>query len=250
MLGHIQAAYHQIEDALQAQRRFVADASHELRTPLTTIRGNIGLLSLASEVSSEDRREALQDMSSEAERMSRLVGNLLVLARADAGLHIEKQPVHVQDIMQEVYRQARVLSDGVRLRLDEPQPAQVEGSPDYLKQLLLILVDNALKNTPPGGEVRLADPIENGYVRLTVQDTGKGIPADALPHIFERFYQADKSRTGGGTGLGLAIAKWIAEEHGGHIEAQSELGAGSTFTVWLPHNGHAPEPEPITPGAA
>ncbi|HLG72450.1 MAG TPA: HAMP domain-containing sensor histidine kinase [Chloroflexota bacterium] len=242
MLGHIQSAYQQIENALQAQRRFVADASHELRTPLTTIRGNIGLLSAEAEMPSEDRREALQDMASEAERMSRLVANLLVLARADAGLHISKQPVNVDEIMQEVYRHARVLSDGVSLRLEGPQPAVVEGSPDYLKQLLLILVDNALKNTPPGGEVRMADPVENGTVRLMVSDTGKGIPAEALPHIFERFYQADKSRTGGGTGLGLAIAKWIAEEHGGRIEAQSQVGAGSTFTVVLPRNGHEPEP--------
>ncbi|HEY8693735.1 MAG TPA: sensor histidine kinase, partial [Chloroflexota bacterium] len=127
---------------------------------------------------------------------------------------------------------------------------EVEGSPDYLKQLLLILVDNAIKNTPSGGEVRLADPIESGFVRLTVSDTGKGIPAEALPHIFERFYQADKSRTGGGTGLGLAIAKWIAEEHGGRIEAQSQLGAGSTFTVWLPSNGHQSAPEQIQAGMA
>jgi two-component system, OmpR family, sensor kinase len=250
MLGHIQDAYQQIENALQAQRRFVADASHELRTPLTTIRGNIGLLATAPDVSNQDRREALDDMSSEAERMSRLVSNLLVLARADAGLHIPKQPVHVEDIMQDVYRQTRVLSDGVALRLEHLQPVEVEGSPDYLKQLLLILVDNAFKNTPSGGEVRMADPVEDGFVRLTVSDTGKGIPADALPHIFERFYQADKSRTGGGTGLGLAIAKWIAEEHGGRIEAQSRLGAGSTFTVWLPRNSHAPAPEPVQAGMA
>jgi two-component system, OmpR family, sensor kinase len=244
MLGHIQDAYQQIENALQAQRRFVADASHELRTPLTTIRGNIGLLSAAPEVSSQDRREALEDMSGEAERMSRLVSNLLVLARADAGLHIAKQPVHLEEVMQEVYRQARVISNGVALRLDQPQEAEVVGSPDYLKQLLLILVENAIKNTPSGGEVRLADPVENGYVRLTVSDTGRGIPAESLPHIFERFYQADKSRTGGGTGLGLAIAKWIAEEHDGRIEVQSQLGAGSTFTVWLPRNGHTPKPAP------
>ncbi|HEX6512990.1 MAG TPA: HAMP domain-containing sensor histidine kinase, partial [Chloroflexota bacterium] len=249
MLGHIEAAYQQIEHALQAQRRFVADASHELRTPLTTIRGNIGLLSTAK-VSQEDRRDALNDMAGEAERMSRLVSNLLVLARADAGLHISKQPVRVDDILQEVYRHARVLSDGVQLRLDGPQPAQVEGSPDYLKQLLLILVDNALKNTPPGGEVCLADPVENGYVRLMVRDTGKGIPPDALPHIFDRFYQADTSRSSGGTGLGLAIAKWIAEEHGGRIEAQSQVGVGSTFTVWLPRNGHqaAPAPDGVAVG--
>ncbi|HVA24660.1 MAG TPA: HAMP domain-containing sensor histidine kinase, partial [Chloroflexota bacterium] len=229
---------------------FVADASHELRTPLTTIRGNIGLLARAPSVSTQDRREALEDMSSEAERMSRLVSNLLVLARADAGLHIAKQPVHVEDIMQEVYRQSRVLSNGVALRLDDPQSAEVEGSPDYLKQLLVILMENAIKNTPSGGEVRLADLIENGFVRLTVSDTGKGIPPDALPHIFERFYQADKSRTGGGTGLGLAIAKWIAEEHGGRIEAQSRLGAGSTFTVWLPRNGHAPARDEVAAGMA
>jgi len=249
MLGHIQAAYQQIEHALAAQRRFVADASHELRTPLTTIRGNLGLLSGTPDVSSQDQREALEDMASEAERMSRLVGNLLVLARADAGLHIEKQPVRLDEVMNDVYRQARVLSAGVKLELAEAQPAEVQGSPDYLKQLLLILVDNALKNTPPGGQVALADPCDDGWVRLTVQDTGKGIPPDALPHIFDRFYQADQSRSGGGTGLGLAIAKWIAEEHGGRIEAYSRLGAGSTFTVWLPRNGNGHEPPPPTPAA-
>jgi two-component system OmpR family sensor kinase len=253
MLGHIQAAYQQIENALQAQRRFVADASHELRTPLTTIRGNLGLLASGPQVSSEDRQEAINDMASEAERMSRLVSNLLVLARADAGLHVEKRPVRLDEIMQEVYRQARVLSDGVTLSLEQPEPAVVEGNPDYLKQLMLILVDNALKNTPPGGKVCLANPIQDGFVQLTVRDTGKGIPAEALPHIFERFYQADRSRTGGGTGLGLAIAKWIAEEHGGHIEAESKVGEGSTFTVWLPHKGRAAQPaapEPVTAGAA
>ncbi|MBV9119149.1 MAG: HAMP domain-containing histidine kinase [Chloroflexi bacterium] len=242
MLTDIQAAYQQLENALSAQRRFVADASHELRTPLTTIRGNIGLLRAEPAVSSEDRVEALQDMASEAERMSRLVANLLVLARADAGLHVQKQPVQLAEIMHDVYRQARVLSDGVRLKT-EAQPAEVQGNPDYLKQLLLILVDNALKNTPAGGEVQMANAIEDGWVRLTVRDTGRGIPSDALPHIFERFYQADKSRSGGGTGLGLAIAKWIAEEHGGRIDAQSSIGSGSTFTVWLPATGNRPQRE-------
>jgi len=254
MLGHIQAAYQQIENALQSQRRFVADASHELRTPLTTIRGNIGLLASKPDVSSQDRQEAMEDIASETERMSRLVSNLLVLARADAGLHVAKQPVQLDEVIHDVYRQARVLSDGVALSVEGPEPAQVEGSPDHLKQLLLILVDNALKNTPPGGQVTIADPIQDGFVRLTVKDTGKGIPAGELPHIFERFYQADRSRSGGGTGLGLAIAKWIAEEHGGHIEAESNLGQGSTFTVWLPRNGHdrsrAGSMEPVSSGAA
>jgi signal transduction histidine kinase len=252
MLGHIQTAYHQIENALSAQRRFVADASHELRTPLTTIRGNLGLLAGTREVSTQDRQEALEDMASEAERMSRLVSNLLVLARADAGLHVQKGPVRLDDIMEEVYRQARVLNESVTLRLHGPQPAEVEGSADYLKQLLLILVDNALKNTQPGGRVDMADPCDGGWVRLMVSDTGRGIPPEALPHIFERFYQADKSRSGGGTGLGLAIAKWIAEEHGGRIEATSQPGLGSTFTVWLPLAGQAPaEPPPaMTPVSA
>src|SRR5581483_1814553 len=172
MLGHIQAAYHQIENALQAQRRFVADASHELRTPLTTIRGNIGLLR-GPEVTSEDRRDALQDMASEAERMSRLVANLLVLARADAGLHLQKTPVPMGEVVRDVYRQARVLSDGVRLLVKDDQPAYVDGNPDYLKQLLLILVDNALKNTPAGGSVDVATDQNDGWVRLTVRDTGK-----------------------------------------------------------------------------
>jgi signal transduction histidine kinase len=253
MLGHIQSAYQQIENTLAAQRRFVADASHELRTPLTTIRGNLGLLSGRREVSSQDRQEALEDMASEAERMSRLVANLLVLARADAGLHVQKGPVRLDEIMEDVYRQARVLNESVTLRLRGPEPAEVEGNSDYLKQLLLILVDNALKNTPPGGRVDIADLCENGWVRLAVSDSGRGIPPQALPHIFERFYQADKSRSSGGTGLGLAIAKWIAEEHNGRIEATSTPGVGSTFTVWLPLAGEtaAPlDPAPVPVSAA
>ncbi|MDE3075704.1 MAG: HAMP domain-containing histidine kinase [Chloroflexota bacterium] len=234
MLEKIEAAYRQIESSLAAQRRFVADASHELRTPLTTIRGNIGLLTRGQRVSSEDSREALQDMASEAERMSRLVSNLLTLARADAGLHFAKGTVRLDDLMKDVYRQTRVLSNGVTLLAGELEPASVTGSPDFLKQLLLILVENALKNTPSGGMVELASASEDGWVKVWVRDTGKGIPAEAVPHIFERFYQADNSRSGGGTGLGLAIAKWIVDEHGGRIAVDSKVGQGSTFTVWLP----------------
>lgn len=234
MLEHIQTAYRQIESALNAQRRFVADASHELRTPLTTIRGNLGLLSGDHQVSTEDSREALEDMSSEAERMSRLVANLLTLARADAGLHVAKEPVKLDEVVQSVYRQAKVLSNGVNFCIGGSQPAIVTGNADYLKQLLLILVENALKNTPSGGTVEVSDCVENGLVKLTVRDTGKGIPAEALPNVFERFYQADKSRSSGGTGLGLAIAKWIAEEHEGRIEVESEVGRGTVFTVSLP----------------
>ncbi|MHB8619335.1 MAG: sensor histidine kinase [Chloroflexota bacterium] len=248
MLGQIQAAYRQIESALNAQRRFVADASHELRTPLTTIRGNIGLLSNGWQVNADDRREAIQDMAGEAERMSRLVGNLLVLARADAGLRFEKRPARVDEIIHEVIRQARVLNESVYLCTGCISVANVHGNPDYLKQLLLILVDNALKNTAAGGTVEVSNPVEGGWTKLTVRDTGKGIPADALPHIFERFYQADKSRSGGGTGLGLAIAKWIAQEHRGRIEAESTPGRGSSFTVWLPLD-HQRLPEPAAPKA-
>ncbi|HUZ78863.1 MAG TPA: HAMP domain-containing sensor histidine kinase [Chloroflexota bacterium] len=234
MIEEIQTAYQQLESSLTAQRRFVADASHELRTPLTTIRGNLGLLASGREVSGEDSREALEDMTSEAERMSRLVANLLTLARADAGLHFEKQPVSLDQIVHAVDRQAQVLASQVRLAVGDIDTAVVQGNADYLKQLLLILVDNALKNTPPGGVVELSQIARDGSVALTVRDTGRGIPAEALPHIFERFYQADRSRTGGGTGLGLSIARWIAREHDGDIEVHSLEGQGSTFVVRLP----------------
>ncbi|MGD9099013.1 MAG: ATP-binding protein [Anaerolineae bacterium] len=247
LVGAFNEMLERLERIFRAQQRFVADVSHELRTPLTTVRGNIDLLrrmggaDLAS-------LNAIQD---EADRMVRLVGDLLMLARADAGrLPIAHEIVEIDAVLVEVAQQARLLG-GDRLYidvecppLDYGEPLTVLGDIDRLKQLLLNLSDNAIKHTPDGGRVSLCLAQSDGWVRLTVADTGTGIPPEDLPHIFDRFYRAEKSRwrkpatnqdsPGIGAGLGLSIARWIAEAHNGRIEVQSELGKGSAFHVWLP----------------
>ena len=223
-----------LERLFNAQRRFLADVSHELRTPLTTIRGNVDLLRRmggADPVS-------LDAIQSEAERMSRLVGDLLLLAQSDAGtLPLAHDPVELDTLLLEVFREAQVLAGGIQLTIGEIDQAVVTGDRDRLKQLLLNLVSNAIKFTPEGGRVTLGLARAAGnWARLVVTDTGVGIPPAELPFIFERFYRVDKARTrsAGGAGLGLAIAQRIAQVHGGRIEAMSAGAGGSTFCVWLP----------------
>ena len=221
-----------LERLFNAQRRFVADVSHEMRTPLTTIQGNLDLI----------RRygydeEAIEAIDSESRRMSRLVRDLLLLAKADAGrLSLEKALVELDTVVLEVYNQARVLSEDVEVHMGHFDQAHIMGDNDRIKQLLLNLVSNALKYTPAGGSVTLAMQRSDKWVDVSVQDTGVGIPAADLPHIFDRFYRVDKARSRkmGGTGLGLSIARWIADAHGGTLLVESEENVGSTFTMRLP----------------
>ncbi|WP_025745646.1 sensor histidine kinase [Kallotenue papyrolyticum] len=234
MLAALQAAYRQEAQALEAQRRFVADASHELRTPLTTIRGNIGLLRRQPPISEADRAAVLADMAEETERMSRLVNDLLMLARADAGRPLRREAVRIRPLIDDLCRNLRLLEPERRIVCDNALELAVLGDPDALKQVLLILVDNALKFTPVTGTIRIATAAREQSVAISVQDTGIGIAPEALPHIFERFYRADSARTGGGSGLGLAIAKTLIEHQGGTISVESAPGRGSTFTVVLP----------------
>jgi signal transduction histidine kinase len=232
-----------LETLFRTQRRFIADVSHELRTPLTTVQGNVDLLRRGAAEDAETRHETLADIEAEVARMSRLVADLLLLARVDAGVDLEKEPVELDTLLLEIYRQARLISDGVEVKLGHEDQAVVLGDADRLRQLFLNLVDNALKYTPPGGQVTLSLYREEAWVRVVVADTGIGIPAEDLesgpkgiPLIFERFYRADpaRSRPQGGSGLGLSIAHWITQAHGGEIDVQSEVGRGSTFTVRLP----------------
>jgi signal transduction histidine kinase len=233
MLQQLQDAYSRLQGALAAQRRFVADASHELRTPLTTIRSNAGLMLKREDITAEDRHAALQDIADESERMSRLVQDLLILARADAGYHLDRAPLDVQPIVQDVYRQAQKVHPTRGLELTDNAPAPINGNSDALKQLVWILVDNAVKFTPEGGHVRMALTSQNGHVHLTVADEGPGIPEADRERIFQRFYQADPARSSDGSGLGLAIAQWIAVEHGGTISARNGE-RGAVFEVELP----------------
>ena len=191
MLRQLEDAYLRLRSALFAQRRFVADASHELRTPLTTIRGNVGLLLKRDDIAGEDRAAALNDIASESERMSRMVQDLLTLARADAGYHLEKLPLDLRPIVQEVSRQAQTLQPGRRVELLDGQAATVRGNPDAIKQLLWILIDNAFKHTGEDGRVEVRLQPGSQWTSLVVSDNGPGIPQQDLERIFERFYQSD-----------------------------------------------------------
>jgi signal transduction histidine kinase len=234
MLRQLEDAYHRLQSALVAQRRFVADASHELRTPLTTIRGNVGLLLKREDITADDRVAALNDIAGESERMSRMVQDLLTLARADAGYHLDKTAVDLLPIVQEVSRQAQILQPSRRIELFDGMPAPMNANSDAIKQLLWILVDNAFKHTRDGGHIELRLENGNRAVQLAVADDGPGIPSEDLERIFERFYQSDAARSGEGTGLGLAIARWIAQEHGGRVYAANNPRGGAAFTVEFP----------------
>ena len=229
MLASLEAAY-------ATQQRFIADASHELRAPLTTIRANLDILKRAEALPPDERAAALEAARREAERMSRLVSDLLSLARADAGQPVRKEEAQLDAILLEVYDQVASAGPRVEVSLDDLEPVAVLGDADRLKQLLLVLVDNAVRYTPAGGSVTLALRSDGPWAVVSVADSGIGIEAKDLPHIFERFYRSEAARKAdpSGTGLGLAIGQWIAEQHGGHITVESAPGKGSTFTVRLP----------------
>jgi two-component system, OmpR family, sensor kinase len=237
-VGRMASAFNEMLDRLarlfRAQQRFVADVSHEMRTPLTVIRGNVDLLRMGCA-----DKESLDAITSESERMTRMVSNLLLLSQADAGaLPMHMQPLDLAPLVANVARSGNIMADG-RVEIESSTSGEllVQGDSDRLKQVVLNLVDNAIKHTPDGGRVTIGgENVDGASVRVSVSDTGVGIPAEDLPHVFERFYRVDKSRSRvqGGAGLGLAIAKSIIEAHGGRIEAQSTVGAGTTFIVWLP----------------
>lgn len=222
-----------LENLFQTQQRLLADVSHELRTPLTTIRGNADLMRRMGEAD----EESLKVIQEEADRMTRLVGDLLLLARADAGsLPLERKKLELDTLFFELYRQVTLQNTAVTVRVTEIDQVAVMGDPDRIKQLLWNLIGNGLKYTPPGGSLFLSLSKTEEWAIIEVKDTGIGIPPQSLPHIFDRFYRVDKARTRhqGGSGLGLSIARWVAEAHGGKIEVSSEVGVGSTFTLWLP----------------
>jgi len=236
-IGVLARAFNQslerLERVFQTQQRLLADVSHELRTPLTAIRGNVDLMRRMGGADPE----SLAIIQEEVERMTRLVGDLLMLARADAGgLPLERKPVELDTIFFEVYRQVSLLEKSVDVSIAEVDQACVLGDADRLKQLLINLIDNAIKYTPPGGIVTLSLSKVNGWASIHIADTGVGIPPEDVPYIFDRFYRVDKARNRGqgGSGLGLSIAKWIAKVHGGDIEVVSQVGQGTTFTVILP----------------
>ncbi len=243
-----------LEQVANAQRRFVSDASHELRAPLTTIRGNLELLRQTPDLTEADRAEIVDDAYVEAERMSTLVSDLLLLARVDAAsasrgaraalldeqLSGRREPVEMDQFVMELYRSGqshlRALHKQIKLSVTNIAPVTVMADPGQIRQLGMILLDNAIKYTPTDGQIRLAVSQFGPFAALTVSDTGIGMSEDDLPHIFERFYRADRARERDehGSGLGLAIARWITETHHGEIKVESTPGKGSVFTVLLP----------------
>ena len=239
-VGRLAATFNEmlerIEELFRAQQRFVADVSHELRSPLTAIRGNLDLLRRGALDDPKERQAALSAVDSEASRMQRLVTDLLMLAQADAGVEIQKQPIELDTLLLDVYRQARLTATNIKIILGGEDQLLVNGDLDRLKQLFLNLMDNAIKYTPSGGQVTLSFGRENDFALVSVADTGVGIPEKDLAKIFDRFYRVDKARARdkGGTGLGLSIVKWIVDQHGGTIDVTSQIGKGTTFTIRLP----------------
>jgi two-component system OmpR family sensor kinase len=248
MLSRIQTTYTELEEAYAAQRRFVSDASHELRTPLTTIRGNVDLIHKvwtqpkSEEQASEQEKknmsiEAMRDIADEAERMTRLVNDLLSLARADAGHEMDMELVEMKPLVEEVIRKSQFIPKKVDWEVGDLSALTnitIRGNKDYIQQMLFIFIENAFKYTDRGYVRMDASTLEN-QVGIHITDTGMGMDEDEVPHIFERFYRADVSRgITSGTGLGLSIAKWIIDEHDGSVEVITDKDAGTKFIVWLP----------------
>lgn len=236
-----------LENLFNTQRRFLADVGHELRTPLTVIKGNVGLMRKIKDFD----EESLVTIDDEVDRLTRLVGDLLLLAQAESGkISLARQLVELDTLVFDVLNQMGVLAQGkLELRIGSIDQVLVCGDRDRLKQVLLNLLGNAINYTPKGGEVVIGLGKVNNQAQLTICDTGPGIPAGDLPHIFERFYRTEKARTRQrerkGYGLGLSIAYWIVRNHGGRIEVSSTMGKGSTFCVWLPLAEGKCEQEPI-----
>lgn len=224
--------------SFESMRRFVADASHELRTPLSIIRGEADV-ALSHDRSGAEYRQSLAIILDESRRLSRLVDDLLNLARADAGrVKLQSEEFYLNDLLAECCRSAQSLAAarGIALECRPAGDAPFRGDEELLRRLVMNLLDNAIRYTLPGGRVSAALEAEESRFRIRIADTGVGISPDAAPHVFERFYRADtaRSRQDGGFGLGLAIVKWIAESHHGEVAVATAPGAGSTFTVTLP----------------
>jgi signal transduction histidine kinase len=241
LTGTINELLGRLEQLFTAQQRFVADVSHELRTPLAAMRSTLEVLRRGAASDPKMLAESLADLESEAQRLGSMANDLLLLARTELNANIARQPVALDELVLEVARDLRSLAEGVRLIPQFSEQVEVVGDRDRLKQALLNLVMNAIQHTPVGGSVRISLERTDAQVRLSVRDTGEGIPSGDLPHMFERYYRVnrDRSRATGGAGLGLAIVKWVADAHGGEVHVESAVGAGSCFTLALPYNSDA-----------
>lgn len=238
-VGDLAVAFNEMLQALeqnhQTLQRFLGDASHQLRTPLTTIRASLDL-AVRPDLDPAERAAILADAKGEAERMGRLIADLLSLARADSGARLEVAPVEFDAVLVEGVRQFRGANPQIRITLSSVEPAVVEGDRDRLRELLGILLENAARYTPAGGSVSASLEVREGRVVVRVSDTGIGFDAQDREHLFERLYRGGRARElrPAGTGLGLAIARWIVESHGGTIDLANRAGGGTIATLSLP----------------
>ncbi|HUP88126.1 MAG TPA: HAMP domain-containing sensor histidine kinase [Longimicrobiales bacterium] len=225
-----------IESAFDQMRRFMSDAAHELKTPIAVMRARTDV-ALQRERSPGEYEEILGASSKETERLGNLVDNMLVLARIDAGQWpIQSARVFLNDIVADAAKSAEALgaSKFITIKTAPIEGIAVNGDATLLRQLFMILLDNAVKFTPEGGQVTIEASKRGRQATVSVRDTGVGIPASAVPHVFERFFRADPARSRGGAGLGLSIARWIVEAHRGRVRVESEEGTGTTVSVELP----------------
>lgn len=223
-----------LQESFETQRRFTADASHELRTPVTAIAGHASYLVRRTNPT-EEQVDSLTVIRREADRMGKLVNDLLELARADAGFTVNKSPINVVEVAEQALKDISKLPGDAQVQMSAPSPlAEVLGDAERLKQVILNLVQNALNAGAKRVNVSVTQEVKQ--VRVEVLDDGSGIPAEALQHLYERFYRVDGARSGrgNGSGLGLAIVKWIVQQHDGTVTVESSVGEGTVFTVLLP----------------
>ena len=241
MLAHLELTLARLEETLDRQRRFVADASHELRTPLTSIHSYAQMLEEWALKDPQIGPESVAAIQRESERMKGLVENLLELARGDEGMKLNLKENDLTEVVEEAAESARASVNG-KVLIEHPTTQQKTRrvsavfDRERLRQALSILLDNAVKYSPEGGRVTITIAEEDGSVGVEVADTGIGIPEDQIPHVFERFYRAEEARSTEGLGLGLSIARQIAEDHKGSIEVRSKPGEGSTFIIRIPRS--------------
>jgi signal transduction histidine kinase len=230
MLDRLQSSY-------EMQNQFVSDASHELRTPISVIQGYVNLLDRWGKNDNKVLEESITAIKSEAEDMKNLIENLLFLARGDKDVQkVEKKDFNINELIDEIIRETKLIDDNHEIICKRNEGISIYADYSLIKEAIRIFVDNSLKYTPEGGSIELQCYSQNNNAVITVEDTGRGIPREDLPHVFERFYRADKSRTKqtGGTGLGMAIAKWIVLRHGGTIKVQSEINIGTKIEFTIP----------------
>jgi len=229
MLSSLQNAYQKVEHSLKMQRDFVADVSHELRTPLTTLRGNLGLL--GRDLPLVERDDIVTDMVEESDRLICLVNDLLLLARADAGRNLAKEPFQILPVVDEITRQINLLAPQRQINSTISDHLEIIGDRDAFKQVMLILLDNAIQHSD--GVVDVHAQQKDAQIEISVRDYGAGMDEETLAHIFDRFYRGEDRTNIPGFGLGLPIAKKLIESMGGKIDIESKIGSGSAVKIKL-----------------